>query len=476
MSTRARHIWLMIVTQAGCVAVGLWMQHRFVVASVARASVQQVWSDIEAGAESVFSKFTESESGDTTIAGSASDRLTRLLAGDTPSLGDVMIVDPTWRVIFATASVARAATDPASPGQLVTWAQFGDAPLTAGDWARGRMSLSDGTHVAVARTLPGGQGYMVVHYPLATIEAMSTALVESLPAVSAMTLVWMCVLLSIAAYMIVARLHDEIDSQRSRSAHETLRQSQSLIRTRDAVIFGLAKLAESRDPETGDHLERISVYSRTLAAALHRDPKFHDQVTPTFVRLIGISSALHDIGKVGIEDRILLKPGPLTSEEREIMEVHSTIGGECLRDIEQRLGSSNFLQLAREIAFSHHENWDGTGYPYGLAGSAIPLSGRIVTIADVYDALSCKRVYKEPFAHERCAEIILSESGKKFDPDIIEVWKGIEPKFRAIAQQLSDAARVSAPRDPTAVAIDECSGSEIEEFCAVSSGASSGRA
>ena len=138
---------------------------------------------------------------------------------------------------------------------------------------------------------------------------------------------------------------------------------------------------------------------------------------------------------MGIADRILRKPGSLNDNERAIMATHTTIGGECLREIEQRLGSSNFLQMAREIALHHHERWDGNGYPVGLAGTAIPLSARIVAIVDVYDALSSKRVYKQAISHNECVAVIREEAGKHFDPDLVDVWLRIETTFHDISRQ-----------------------------------------
>ncbi|MCH7812442.1 MAG: HD domain-containing protein, partial [Planctomycetes bacterium] len=167
-------------------------------------------------------------------------------------------------------------------------------------------------------------------------------------------------------------------------------------------------------------------------------------VTAEFVRLIGISSALHDIGKVGIEDSILRKPGPLTPAQRKRMETHAMIGAECLRGIERRLGGSNFLQMAREITLAHHERWDGTGYPDRLAGEAIPLAARIVAVADVYDALSSVRVYKERHDHQQCLAYITGQAGKQFDPQIVEVWQGIESRFRAIAKRWRDRSTPAA--------------------------------
>ncbi len=259
------------------------------------------------------------------------------------------------------------------------------------------LDMPDGPHLAIKRRLREYGGSIVAHRSRADVESRAAGLLGSFSAISALTLLWTCVLLGTTAYMVLAKLHDEADKERRQSDAKALRQRQRLVRSRDAIIFGLAKLAESRDPETGDHLDRIAVYSTTLAAALRRIPKYKGEITPGFVSRIEISSALHDIGKVGIEDRILRKPDSLTDEERSLMQTHTMIGGACLRGIELRLGSSNFLQMAREIAFSHHERWDGAGYPEGLKGTQIPLAARIVAIADVYDALSTNGFTRKPF-------------------------------------------------------------------------------
>jgi putative two-component system response regulator len=149
---------------------------------------------------------------------------------------------------------------------------------------------------------------------------------------------------------------------------------------------------------------------------------------------------LHDIGKVGLEDNVLLKPGRLNAEERSRMQEHTLVAGDCLREIEQRLGASNFLQTAREIALYHHERWDGNGYPMGLSGEEIPLSARIVTVADVYDALSSKRVYKDAFPHDECVRLIREGAGTQFDPDLVRVFLSIEAEFAAIAVRFASAA------------------------------------
>lgn len=258
-----------------------------------------------------------------------------------------------------------------------------------------------------------------------------------LPTMRWIALVWIGGLQTALAYLILSRAFLQSSETQTRSAELSLQRDNDLLRTRNAVIFGLAKLAEARDPDTGYHLEKIACYSTILAKALRRSPRYRSQVTPVFIRQIGISSALHDIGKVGVEDAVLLKPGQLTKEERSRMQKHAEAGGECIREIERRLGNCNFLQLAREIAFCHHERWDGQGYPGNLSGEDIPLAARIVAIADVYDALSSRRIYKEPFPHEKCIEIIREESGKQFDPEVVEIFLTIEQDFRDIARRFA---------------------------------------
>jgi putative two-component system response regulator len=172
------------------------------------------------------------------------------------------------------------------------------------------------------------------------------------------------------------------------------------LETRDVAIFAMAKLAESRDPETGAHLERVRSYSRLIARRLTGLERFRTQVDAEFIRLIYLTSPLHDIGKVGIPDSVLLKPGRLSDREFEIMKTHTTIGADTLDAAAQQFPGVRFLEMAREIALTHHERYDGSGYPSGLSGDEIPLSGRIVALADVYDALTSKRVYKQAFSHD----------------------------------------------------------------------------
>jgi putative two-component system response regulator len=211
------------------------------------------------------------------------------------------------------------------------------------------------------------------------------------------------------------------------------------LETREMAIFALAKLAESRDPETGHHLERVRNYCRALAKHVAAMPKYRDEVTPEYIRLLYQTSPLHDIGKVGIPDYVLLKPGRLSQAEFEIMKKHTILGASTLEAALDRYPEAKFLQIARDIALTHHERYDGSGYPYGIKGDAIPLCGRIVAIADVYDALTSKRVYKAAFEHSEARSIILKDSGTHFDPDMVDAFLAAENEFIAIRERYQEA-------------------------------------
>ena len=217
------------------------------------------------------------------------------------------------------------------------------------------------------------------------------------------------------------------------------------IESRDVTIFSLAKLAESRDEETGAHVDRMREYCRVIAEHLSQQPEFSDEVDATFVQLIYVSSPLHDIGKIGIPDRILLKPGPLTAAEFEVMKQHTLAGCMTLDSAIQTQPEASFLGMARDIARSHHERFDGGGYPDGLAGHEIPLGARIAGLADVYDALTTKRVYKPAYSHDTAREIILDGKGTQFDPDIVEAFLANEASVSGNPRSIRGCARRERP-------------------------------
>ncbi len=211
-----------------------------------------------------------------------------------------------------------------------------------------------------------------------------------------------------------------------------------LLESRELMIFALAKLADSRDNETGSHLERIREYCRSLCLELSTWPEYEDVIDGMFIQSIYETSPLHDIGKVGIPDHILLKPGRLTPEEFAVMTQHAEIGGKTIQTVAGAHPKTLCLKMAYDIAMTHHERWDGTGYPRGLAGEAIPLCGRIVAIADVYDALTSHRVYKAAYPHSRAVAIIREGSGSHFDPALVRAFLKLENEFLRIKSELDD--------------------------------------
>lgn len=220
---------------------------------------------------------------------------------------------------------------------------------------------------------------------------------------------------------------------------EVLRRTREVQAIQDVTILTMASLAETRDNETGNHIRRTQHYVKALAIRLRDHPRFAGYFTDHVIDLLFKSAPLHDIGKVGIPDKILLKPGKLTPEEFEIMKTHTTLGRDAIEQAERQLGTPvEFLKLAKEIAYSHQEKWDGSGYPDGLAGDAIPVSARLMAVADVYDALISRRVYKPPFPHEKAVELITEGRGKHFDPDVADAFMECREEFRAIAMRFSD--------------------------------------
>ena len=204
---------------------------------------------------------------------------------------------------------------------------------------------------------------------------------------------------------------------------ETLRvKNEQLSATRDVAVYTLAKVAESRDLGTGRHLERICAYSMILANELRKEPKFCGVIDKEFLTNLRQSSPLHDIGKVSISDSILLKPGRLTPDEFSEMKNHAAIGGEILQDVVAHRNEATFLKMATVVARYHHERFDGSGYPEGLSGRAIPLAARIVALADVYDALTSERPYKQAYSPDMARETIANQSGLQFDPDVVAAF------------------------------------------------------
>jgi len=207
----------------------------------------------------------------------------------------------------------------------------------------------------------------------------------------------------------------------------------------DVTILAMASLAETRDSDTGNHIRRTQHYVAALARKLQSHPRFAAVLSDGYIDMLFKSAPLHDIGKVGIPDRILLKPGRFEPTEFEIMKTHTTLGRDAIEHAEQSLGTPvAFLSMAKEIAYGHQEKWDGSGYPQGIGGDHIPVSARLMAVADVYDALISRRVYKEGMPHEKAVAIIREGAGSHFDPDMAAAFLELEAEFKAIAQRFAD--------------------------------------
>ncbi len=232
---------------------------------------------------------------------------------------------------------------------------------------------------------------------------------------------------------------NSLADQNAHLESEVQKRTRDLLNNQDATILTLASLVETRDNETGNHIRRTQHYVRELALQLRTHPRFAGYLTDPRIDTLFKAAPLHDIGKVGIPDSILLKPGRLEPAEFEIMKTHTTLGYKAIQDAQQQLGMNiEFLDLVQEIALNHHEKWDGSGYPNRLAGEAIPVSARLMALADVYDALSSHRVYKQAMSHEQATAVILEGSGHHFDADIVAAFVAVAERFRAIAARYAD--------------------------------------
>ena len=228
----------------------------------------------------------------------------------------------------------------------------------------------------------------------------------------------------------------ENDRYRLNLEQLVLEQTDEIRETRDIALMTLAKLAESRDSTTGLHLERIAAYSRRLAEEL-RAGAYAGRLSRAYIEQLAKSSPLHDIGKVGIPDSILCKPGPLSGDEFQLMKTHSTIGGDTLSSILDQFETHGFLTMAMEIAYSHHERWDGCGYPQGLEGEAIPLAARIVALVDSYDTLTSDRPYKRAVPHAEAVQRLAADRGKHFEPTIVDAFLACHADFEEIREEVS---------------------------------------
>jgi cyclic di-GMP phosphodiesterase len=297
-------------------------------------------------------------------------------------------------------------------------------------WVR----LPDGSYVMDVVAIPGINARMLVHQPEAPMRLAVMAFIDRVRAIGTVVVVAVVVISALVTLMIIRQYESRLSQINRGLEAQVAHRSAALLRSRDAVIFGLAKLAESRDGETGEHLERIALYTEILAmrVSLTQTPGGDE----AWAQTLASTAVLHDIGKVGIPDAVLRKPSALTDEERQIIEKHPFIGGDTLMEIKRRWGDDPFLVTASQVCFGHHERWDGTGYPFGLKGENIPMPARIVALADVYDALTSERAYKDAVSHERATQMITGASGTQFDPMVVQAFIDVQEKFKDIAQRI----------------------------------------
>ena len=252
------------------------------------------------------------------------------------------------------------------------------------------------------------------------------------------------VLARVKTHLLLKNAKDFLKDQNAFLEGEVEKRTKEVHAVQDVTIMALGSLAETRDNETGNHIRRTQHYVRALAKKLQSNGKFARHLDDATINLLFKSAPLHDIGKVGIPDAVLLKPGKLTPEEFEIMKTHTTLGRDAILAAEKTLDTpSSFLHYAREIAYYHQEKWDGSGYPEGLKGEQIPISARLMAIADVYDALISRRVYKPGLPHDQAVAIIREGRDKHFDPDMTDAFTEIAGEFEEIAKVFADS-----PDDP----------------------------
>ena len=255
------------------------------------------------------------------------------------------------------------------------------------------------------------------------------------------------VLARIKTQLGMKRMQDFLRDQNHYLESEVERRVREVAALQDVTIHAMASLAETRDSETGNHIRRTSHYLKALAEQVRHLPRFRDFLTDKNIELLFKTAPLHDIGKVGIPDHILLKPGRFEPHEMDIMKTHTTLGRDAILAAERELGIEvDFLKYAKEIAYSHHEKWDGSGYPLGLAGEQIPISARLMALADVYDALISSRIYKDGMRHEDAVKIIAQGRGTHFDADIVDAFLRIQHQFQAIASRYADGVREVADK------------------------------
>ena len=436
-------IAVIVLTQIACLVAGVLVFSAWMRSTISQIVYQQVLDDNVQTARQITALINQMDPKDLRENPATWKRLQELIGQiQLPNDGFVCLTDT-------------------HNGQIIVHPDFNglDAPMTRhhpdGEGKRSqltRMSATAGgpevnglvhdlmgeTQIIAAANVQGIGLRVDVHQRASGVEDRIERLVKPVQPIGIIISVLLVASTSGAIALIVRRYDDHL-AQINLNLEDTVEhRTRSLRKTRDAVVFGLAKLADSRDPDTGEHLERIRGYVTLLATQLKKQ---HDPaIDQAFIDNLALASSLHDIGKVGVSDAVLLKRGPLTPQERAQIEQHTTIGDDCLEAIGRQLGEDDFLQLSREIAGGHHEKWDGTGYPLGRRGDTIPVAARIIAVADVYDALRSRRPYKEPMSHAQARSIILEGRGTHFDPHIVDAFIKCDAAFEAFSDAHSGAS------------------------------------
>lgn len=296
--------------------------------------------------------------------------------------------------------------------------------------------LLDGVHYIATRKIEGTNNRLLVHQTAEGLVSVSDALTTPLM-ITFIGIGGAVLLLTVlGSYVVTRRYEHVLEVVNAGLEDEVQQRTRKHTEARNALIFGLAKLAESRDPETGAHLERLCLFSERIARQLQQDGR-HSEINDAWIHDLRLAAALHDIGKVGIADSALLKPGRLNDDERREMQRHPMIAADTLLAIYQQMGDDNLIALSVQVALYHHEKWDGTGYPFKLKAEAIPLPARIVAVADVYDALTSKRVYKDAMPHEEACRVIHKDAGSHFDPVVVDAFLRVADAFPGLREDIA---------------------------------------
>ncbi|HEX6963457.1 MAG TPA: HD domain-containing phosphohydrolase [Lacipirellula sp.] len=457
-------VLLLITGQLGCMSFGVLWASRWLGNAFEEFTVRSSMAQGRSIADRLARKLADRDIED--IGRGTSDwQWTQKLCQQTktPHNGFVAIIDRSTGALICD---SRLKDDPTllrrNPGRSVLVMKQGVAPLVeAAQEARvkhkapafGEIEVAGQLYQATCLSLPKLDAVIAVYQSQASIDQSVAQLVMPVIQVGFVLTAAVTGAGGLLTVFLVKKFDMSLSELGESVEREVEKRTLALTRSRNAVVFGLAKLAESRDKDAGQHLERIRTYVTVLATEL---AKHHPEIDHHYVANLAIASALHDIGKMGVPDGVILKLGRLTPAERRAMQMHTVLGGECLTSVERMFGDSDqFLDLGREIAHSHHEQWDGSGYPEGLQGKQIPLSARIVALADVYDALTTNRAYRPAVSHAEAREWIVSNYGSQFDPEVVEAFVAREHDFAKVSSTMSPPPAVENAVDAQMEAVVE---------------------